>query len=82
MEALVKLKIQTDRKAGIVRAYIAMTDGSQQVEISTFNLSVLQEHEQNFEDWKAALCQVMKRMVERVAGVLVERMEDRVPNEN
>ena len=49
------LKIRADEEAGVIRAWIAMTDGSMEVEISTLSINLASEDKELFDDWKFTL---------------------------
>lgn len=75
----IKLKVRQD--GDVIRASIAMTDGTAEYEIGTLSTVIAQQNRKYFDSWVACCTEIMKVEVERITGVKVSAVEQRKPND-
>ncbi len=76
----VKLKVRGDRPAGVVRAWFALMDESEQMEVGTLSIALADRDKQAYEDWVQAMSDAVKRWVQSVSGIEVAAMIRETPN--
>lgn len=76
------LKIRADEEANVIRAWYAMTDGSEEREVATLSIHLANEDKQAYLDWVSVLKAAHVRFIESVSGLKVMTVHHRKPCDN